>query len=250
MSSGGMDWAYRMISLHGLDISEIAVILHLGWRDHPDLRTDRGIARALGLQRRTVQRVTLRLQARGCIDRRAEQWVAVETIRIVEETRDGPDPVGFSGGVFLPQTDPNGPSLARQMAFFARRPKKVSGPATDGSPPATHGSPTDGATQGRPPGDPAPEKRRRRVAPMRIENKEKDALRSGVAFSASNRPPVEVGERTRVQRPAPDPVLLSQLSAFQRERLRTGQSFVLNDGVVLPGSPIFLSLGEALRAGG
>lgn len=85
MSSGGMDWAYRMIAAHALDGMEIAVVMHLGWRDHPDFRTDRAIARALHKDRKNVARVTAKLQARGVIVRRSGQWVAYETVAIVEE---------------------------------------------------------------------------------------------------------------------------------------------------------------------
>lgn len=54
MSSGGMDWAYRMIAAHKLDPLGLAVVMHLGWRDAPALRTDRGIARALSQHRSSV----------------------------------------------------------------------------------------------------------------------------------------------------------------------------------------------------
>jgi len=85
MSSGGMDWAYRMIAAHTFDGMEIAVVLHLGWRDHPDFRSDRGIARALQKDRKNIARVTAKLAERGVIVRRSGQWVACETVAIVEE---------------------------------------------------------------------------------------------------------------------------------------------------------------------
>lgn len=85
MSSGGMDWAYRMIAAHTFDGMEIAVVLHLGWRDHPDFRSDRGIARALQKDRKNISRVTAKLAERGVIVRRSGQWVACETVAIVEE---------------------------------------------------------------------------------------------------------------------------------------------------------------------
>jgi len=92
MSSGGMDWAYRMIAAHKLDALGVAIVLHLGWRDHPDFRTDRGIARSLSRDRRTIRDATLRLAAAGVLLRRSGQWVAVETVQIVTESEGAPRP--------------------------------------------------------------------------------------------------------------------------------------------------------------
>lgn len=92
MSSGGMDWAYRMIALHGLDPLGLAVVLHLGWRDAVNQRTTRGIARALGQHETSIRKAVDKLAAAGIIARRSGQWVAVETIRIVEQAPDAPRP--------------------------------------------------------------------------------------------------------------------------------------------------------------
>lgn len=85
MSGGGMDWAYRMIAKHSLDPLGLAVVLHLGWRDAPAQRTDRGIARALAQHRSAVVKATAKLEALGVIVRRSGQWVAWDTVAIVEE---------------------------------------------------------------------------------------------------------------------------------------------------------------------
>jgi len=100
MSSGGIDWAYRMIGQHKLDALGVAVVLHLGLRDVPNFRTDRGIARALNKDRASVRRATLRLEALGLIERRSGQWVACETVAIVEGRPDAPKPdASHSDGV-------------------------------------------------------------------------------------------------------------------------------------------------------
>lgn len=81
-----MDWAYRMIAAHKLDPLGLAVVMHLGWRDAPALRTDRGIARALSQHRSSVAKATAKLAKMGIIERRSGVWVSVETVRIVEES--------------------------------------------------------------------------------------------------------------------------------------------------------------------
>ena len=58
MSSGGMDWAYRMLAAYDLDPLGAAIVLHLGWRDAPSQRTDRGIARSLSQHRSSVCKAT------------------------------------------------------------------------------------------------------------------------------------------------------------------------------------------------
>lgn len=92
MSSGGMEWAYRILQEHDLDPLAKLVVLHLGWRDHPNQRTDKGIARALGLHRTSVRRVTASLAEKEVIARRAAQWVACETIAVVEQKPEAPRP--------------------------------------------------------------------------------------------------------------------------------------------------------------
>ena len=78
-----MDWAYRMIAAHNLDPLGVAVVLHLGWRDAANQRTDSGIARALGQHRSSIRLATSKLEAAGLICRRSGQWIAVETVEIV-----------------------------------------------------------------------------------------------------------------------------------------------------------------------
>lgn len=92
MSSGGMEWAYRIVQANALDPLAKLVVLHLGWRDHANQRTDKGIARALGLHRTSVRRVTASLAEKGVIARRSGQWVACETISIVDQKSDAPRP--------------------------------------------------------------------------------------------------------------------------------------------------------------
>lgn len=87
-----MDWAYRMIAAHDLDPLGGMIVMHLGWRDHPGQRTNSGIARALRQHRKSVQLATAKLVALGVIARRSGQWVAVETIKIVEGAPDAPRP--------------------------------------------------------------------------------------------------------------------------------------------------------------
>lgn len=87
-----MDWAYRTLAQHDLDPLGGMIVMHLGWRDHPDFRTDRGIARALNQHRASVQKATAKLVALGLIARRSGQWVAVETVAIVEQAPDAPRP--------------------------------------------------------------------------------------------------------------------------------------------------------------
>lgn len=95
-----MDWAYRIMASNKLDGLGVAIVLHLGWRDAASQRTDKGIARALGQHRGSVQKATAKLAAAGIIARRSGQWVAVETIRIVEEAADAkrPDAASTDGG--------------------------------------------------------------------------------------------------------------------------------------------------------
>lgn len=92
MSSGGMEWAYRVVQANALDPLAKLVVLHLGWRDHPNQRTDKGISRALGLHRTSVRRVTAALAENGLIARRSGQWVACETIAIVGQEANAPRP--------------------------------------------------------------------------------------------------------------------------------------------------------------
>lgn len=97
-----MDWAYRMIAAHKLDPLGLAVVMHLGWRDAPAFRTDRGIARALHQHRSSVAKATAKLAAMGIIERRSGLWVAVETVRIVEDRGAKQQPAGVDHSVGQP----------------------------------------------------------------------------------------------------------------------------------------------------
>lgn len=214
MSSGGMDWAYRMISAHKLDPLAVAVVLHLGWRDHPDFRTDRGIARALGgRDRRTIRDCTAKLCKLGIIVRRSSQWVAVETVSIVEETSAAPRPsASFADGRGCQAPSPD----LTKSGGGVRPPRAgVSGPPKRGCE--------------------APLKRR--------EKKEKGGGVRIAAVSPSRSPvarPMVGGSGGSV--PA-----VSDLSEFQRARVLSGQS-VLVGGVLLPASSAELqALRHALR---
>lgn len=94
MSSGGMDWAYRMIASRKLDALGVAIVLHLGWRDNVNFRTDRAIARALGRSRAAVQAATAKLVVARVIERcpKGLVWLACETVALVRGDADGPEP--------------------------------------------------------------------------------------------------------------------------------------------------------------
>jgi hypothetical protein len=130
-----MEWAYRMIAQHSPDGLGCAIILHLGWRDHPDFRTDRGIARALGKDRTSIKRATAKLVALGVIERRAGQWVACETVAICEETAAAPRPSAAvsdtgrgrqaPGGVRPPPPGASGPRKRGPQAPPKRKEKLI-----------------------------------------------------------------------------------------------------------------------------
>lgn len=85
MSSGGIDWAYRMIAAHKLDGLGVAVVLHLGLRDHPNHRTVMGISRALNRDHSSVHRALKKLVGvLGILTYRHGHLVATETVHIVE----------------------------------------------------------------------------------------------------------------------------------------------------------------------
>jgi len=96
-----MDWAYRMIGLHPLDALGGMIVMHLGWRDHPSMRTDRAIARALCRSRAAVQAATRKLAAQGVIERcpKGLTWLACETVAIVRGDASGLEPDAASRDV-------------------------------------------------------------------------------------------------------------------------------------------------------
>lgn len=208
MSSGGMDWAYRMIAAHDLDPLGVAVVLHLGWRDAPNFRTDSGIARSLRQHRSSIRLATSKLEAAGVICRRSGQWVAVETVEIVTQSPKArrPDPA---------HSDDGWPVSGHGQSVATLRP--VSGQRSGQS-----------------------------VATMRKENKEKGAgaasarpvqrqprrlpLESGGAADAS------IGEA------------VGRLSDFQRKRLREGSTVQLDGVTVTQGSAAMVAWQAALRA--
>lgn len=126
MSSGGMDWAYRMMALHKLDSLGRSIVLHLGWRDHPAHRTDRAIATAFCCDRKAVRKATAKLAEAGIIERAPNGcWVALETVAIVMGHPDAPSPGRMGDG-----EGASGPRGSQAPSPGGLRPPKagVSGP--------------------------------------------------------------------------------------------------------------------------
>lgn len=71
-----MEWAYAVIAAHALDPLGGMIVLHLGWRDKPDQRSDRGIAAALGQHRSSVRLATAKLERLGVLVRAGREWKA------------------------------------------------------------------------------------------------------------------------------------------------------------------------------
>lgn len=215
MASGGMDWAYRMIAAGGLDPLGVAIVLHLGWRDAANQRTDRGIAAALGQHRSSVQKATAKLCEAGVIVRRSGQWVAAETVAIVEERPDArrPDATVRDGVAH---------SVGRTTQWAGGGP--LSGPQVAHS-----------------------------VGPKRKENIEKGARveksrvagRSAVQRDAAKRP--ATGEARIAENGASGRGALEGLTAFQLERIRMGRSVVLAGQTVREGSAEMAALQAKLR---
>lgn len=209
MSSGGMDWAYRMLAQHHLDPLGAVVVLHLGWRDAPNQRTDTGIARATGQHRSAIRKATAKLAALGVIARRSGQWVAVETIRVVEEAPNAPRPDRDS-------SDPEARPL-RSRGHSVASPRPLSGHAIGHS-----------------------------VATMRKENKKKgdraakrpDVPSTGAA-RAPARPPLESGGREPV-RPS--------ISPFVRSQIERGETCIVAGRLVQRDSSEMSELQAQLRA--
>lgn len=208
MSSGGMDWAYRMIAAHNLDPLGVAIVLHLGWRDAVEFRTDRGIAAALGQHRSSVQKATAKLDALGIICRRSGHWVSAETVAIVEETADAKRPAVAD--------DP------LSSGGRTAKPRQVASGKFGGGGPLSR--PAHSVGRGGPLSRPQVA---HSVGPKRKENIEKGAR--------ANFDPLF---------PA-DP---SSLSGFQRDRLMAGQSVVVGGVLVKPDAPEWAAFARAVRA--
>lgn len=184
-----MDWAYRMIGSHSLDPLGVAIVLHLGWRDAAAQRTDRGIAAALSQHRSSVCKATAKLAALGLIVRRSGQWVAAETVAIVEERADAkrpaPDAADCDGG---PLSGPD---------YSVDRGGPLSGPAEDHS----------------------------------VGHKRKEKIEKA---------PARVAGRPASPRPLKGPggpgFDVGNLTAFQRERVRLGETVLLAGGPLSRGS--------------
>lgn len=84
-SLGGMSWAYETLQIHDLDCVETMVVLHLGWKDAPKLRSVRGIARALNQHKTTIGRAVQRLKAKGVLTIRSGVLVPVAVVNLIEE---------------------------------------------------------------------------------------------------------------------------------------------------------------------
>jgi len=205
MSSGGMEWAYRMIAGQSLDALGVAIVLHLGWRDAPNFRTDRGIARALNKDRASVRRATEKLADQGVIVRRSGQWIACETVAIVEEKPDAPKPDRDHADGKAGASSPRGPQASGAGASSLR-------------------------------------KRGPQAPPMRKENIEKRG-RAKTAKPAPRQPhrlPPEGGGAVG----AAQEVGAEGLNTFQRSCLREGKSLLVNGCIVQPGSPEFAKLAQ------
>jgi hypothetical protein len=195
-----MDWAYRMVSLHNLDPLGGLIVMHLGWRDHADLRTDRGIARTLNQHRASVQKATAKLAALGVITRRSGQWVACETVAIIEQAATAQRPTQLAAD-----------DVAGDLGA---RPTELAGGGLLSGPQVAYS-----------------------VGHKRKEN-------------------IEKGQRplnSRSRSPQAGPVRpvggsVAGLSSFQRSRILSGQSLVVDGVPVKPGSPHMDALRQALRS--
>lgn len=214
MSGGGMEWAYRMIAKHQPDPLGALVLLHLGWRDAASQRTDRGIALALGQHRSSIRKATAKLAALFVIERRSDQWVACETVAIVEGRADAPRPSADARDD-VPEV---GHSVAR---------KAVSAGVGHS---VARGGPLSGPGLGHSVARPS----------MRKERLSENA-RGKVA-------PAAAAASSRIETAAAAPVVGEGLSNLQRARLLAGQSVLVSGRMVLPGSQEAESLCLLLRA--
>lgn len=210
MSSGGMDWAYRMIAAHNLDPLGGLIVLHLGWRDHADLRTDRGIARALNQHRASIQKATAKLVGLGIIVRRSGQWVACETVAIVEQSKAAQRPTELAADDVRPPVD--------------TRPTELAGGGLLSGPLVAYS---------------VGHKRKEN-----LENRGKPVFASRSARRASPLPAGGQAARGAVSPVGRDGVL----SPFQRSRILSGQSVLVDGETVLPGSVAMLALMQAVRS--
>ena len=211
MASGGMEWAYRVLGSHKLDALGAAIVLHLGWRDAPNYRSDRGIASALGFDRASVRRATAKLAALGIIQRcpKGLMWLASETVAIVRGDAAAPEP----------------DAKHRDKGAGASSPRGPQAPGGGGLKP-----PQAGASS----------------PPKRKENIEKRA-RASSSRSASRPASPAKGQAGRVASGGGE-VDLSSLSPFQLSRVRSGQSLPVAGLVIQPDTPQFVALVAALRA--
>ena len=210
MSSGGMDWAYRMVAKHSLDPLGLAVVLHLGWRDAASQRTDRGIARALGQHASSISKATAKLAFLGLIVRRSGQWVACETVAIVE------------GGASAPKPDKSSDDGVHHSVV---RTTQLGG-----------GAPLSGAQLHHSVGHKRKEN---------LENRGKPVFGSRSARRASPLPAVGQAARGLI---SVSGSAVASLSPFQRSRILSGQSVVVAGETVLPGSGAMQALLQAVRS--
>lgn len=195
-----MDWAYRMVALHDLDPLGGLIVMHLGWRDHADFRTDRGIARALNQHRASVQKATAKLAALGVITRRSGQWVACETVAIIEQAATARRPTELAADDVAGDVDP--------------RPTQLAGGGLLSGPQVAYS----------------------------VGHKRKENIEKGQSpLNSRSRSP-----RAAPARPVAGSVL--GLSSFQRSRILSGQSLVVDGVPVKPGSPHMDALRQALRS--
>lgn len=169
-----MDWAYRMLALHDLDPLGGMIVMHLGWRDAANLRTDRGIAKALNQHRSAVQYATAKLAAAGLIVRRSGQWVACETVAIVQEAVGARVPDASAADVVGPVSGPRvaqslGRRSVRRVAQSVGRGGPMSGPCVAQS-----------------------------VGHMRIENVDRGVMAAAPSVQAAAMPPLASSEIVRI----------------------------------------------------
>lgn len=203
-----------------LDPLGALIVMHLAWRDAPSLRTDRGIAAALNQHRSSVQKATARLAALGLIARRSGQWVACETIAIVEQSPSAPRPSADASD----DSDGHAEGVARPTEWATKG---------DASPRPTEwagGGPLSGPQVAY------------TVGHMRKEKLEKGAgsksARSRAPSRGASRPDTLAGI---------DP---GKLSAFQVHQIRLGRSLLVAGVLVSPGSAEAAQLSRAIAENG
>lgn len=260
MSSGGMDWAYRIAASQKLDPLGLAIVLHLGWRDAPSYRTDRGIAAALGQHRSAVRAATAKLAAKGLIVRRSGQWVAAETVAIVEQRPDAirPDPAYSDDDQGGPTASPGhsqaratdrpgggpliGPQKGHSQAPMIKENFETSARESREAPPsAAQASPHDAACAASTQGPQATGQRKRAQAASVV-------LPSSVVRGPERQIAMRQEGQDSSAAPSRWAARAAALSPFLRSQVRAGQSVLVQGfGIVSASSREGFALQAALR---